>query len=106
MKLNTSSGRGRPVCEGAVRHAAGPDPVVPLPTRFFANSVDRCGNLACCPVFGLSSYLVGDFVVAPVPDALPSLIVRRGDVARAPLRRPLRVTVIVQAIPSGGELTG
>jgi hypothetical protein len=61
---------------------------------------------ACCPDFKVSHSLLGDFVVAPVPDALPSLIVRRGDAARAPLRRPLRVTVIVRAIPSGGELTG
>jgi len=54
----------------------------------------------------VSHYLLGDFVVAPVPDALPSLIVRRGDATRAPLRRSFRVTVIVSAFPSGGELIG
>jgi hypothetical protein len=48
------------------------------------------------PDFKVSHSLLGDFVVALVPDALPSLIVRRGDAARAPLRRHLRVTVIVQ----------
>jgi hypothetical protein len=37
------------------------------------------GNLACRPDFKLWHYLLGDFVVAPVPDALPSLIVRCGD---------------------------
>ena len=91
------SGRGRPVCERAVRHAAGPHPAVPLLTRFSAKfgEIDR-GNLACCPNFKVSHYLLGDFVVAPVPDALASLIVRRGDATRAPLRRPLRVTVIVR----------
>src|SRR5271156_5951387 len=42
------SGRGRPVCERAVRHAAGPHPAVPLPTRSSAkfHETDR-GNLAC-----------------------------------------------------------
>ena len=74
-----------------------PAPAVPLPTRSSAEfgETDR-GNLACCPDVKASHYLLGDFVVAPVPDALPSLIVRRGDATRAPLRRPLRVTVIVQ----------
>jgi hypothetical protein len=38
------------------------------------------GNLACCPDLKVSHYFLGDFVVAPVPDALPSLIVRRGGV--------------------------
>src|SRR5260370_26750355 len=96
------SGRGRPVCERAVRHAAGPHPAVPLPTRSSAKfgETDR-GNPACCPDFKVSHYVLGDFVVAPVPDALPSLIVRRGGATRAPLRRSLRVTVIVTAIPSG-----
>ena len=49
------SGRGRPVCERAVRHAAGPHPAVPLPTRFSAKfgETDR-GNLACCPDFKVS----------------------------------------------------
>jgi hypothetical protein len=91
------SGRGRAVCERAVRHAAGPHPAVPLPTRASAKfgETDR-GNLACCPDLKVSHYLLGDFVVAPVPDALASLIVRRGDATRAPLRRLLRVTVIVQ----------
>jgi hypothetical protein len=79
------SGRGGPVCERAFRHAAGPHPAVPLPTRSSAkfDKTDR-GNQACCPDFKLRHYLLGDFVVAPVPDALPSLIVRRGD---APARR-------------------
>ena len=77
------SDRGGPVCERAVRHAV----------KF--GETDR-GNLACCPDFKVSHSLVGDFVIAPVPDALPSLIVRRGDATRAPLRRHLRVTVIVQ----------
>jgi hypothetical protein len=101
------SGRGGPVCERAFRHAAGPHPAVPLPTRSAAkfDETDR-GNLACCPDFKVSHYLLGDFVVAPVPDALPSLIVRRGDATRAPLRRSFRVTVIVSAFPSGGELIG
>ena len=65
--------------------AAGPHPAVPLPTRSAAkfDETDR-GNLACCPDFKVSHSLPGDFVVAPVPDALPSLIVRRGD---APARR-------------------
>src|SRR5438105_1576808 len=91
------SGRGRPVCERAVRYAAGPQPVVPLPTRFSTKfgETDR-GNLACCPDFKVRRYFLGDFVVAPAPDALASLIVRRGDATRAPLRRHLRVTVIVQ----------
>jgi hypothetical protein len=91
------SGQGQPVCERAVRHAAGPHPAVPLPTRSSAEfgETDR-GNLACCPDFKVRRYFVGDFVVATAPDALPSLIVRRGDATRAPLRRHLRVTVIVQ----------
>jgi hypothetical protein len=55
-------------------------PAVPLPTRSSAQFGETdCGNLACCPDFKVSHNLVGDFVVAPVPDALPSLIVRRGD---------------------------
>jgi hypothetical protein len=64
------------------------------------------GDLAL--IFGQipSHDLLGDFDVAPVPDALPSLIVRRGDATRAPLRRSLRGTVIVSAFPSGGELIG
>jgi hypothetical protein len=72
-------GRGRPDWERAVRHAAG------LTRRF-----------QCRPVPLPDSILLGDFVVAPLPDALPLLIVRRGDATRASLRRPLRVTVIVQ----------
>jgi len=36
------------------------------------------GNLACCPDFKVRRYFLGDFVVAPEPDALPSLIIRRG----------------------------
>ena len=53
----------------------------------------RKGIPACCrpspggstaDPFKVSHYLLGDFVVAPVPDALPSLIVWRGD---APARR-------------------
>jgi hypothetical protein len=72
-----------------------------IPVRVIHNR----GNLACYPDFKLSHYFLGDFVVAPVPDALPSLIVRRGDASRAPLRRGLRVTVIISAVPSGGELT-
>lgn len=74
------SGRGRPVCERAIWHAAGAHPAVPLPTRSSAKfgETDR-GNLARCPDFKVSHSLVGDFVVAPVPDALTSLIVRRGD---------------------------
>ena len=87
------SGRGRPVCERAVRHAA----------KF--GETGR-GNLACCPDHKVRRYFLGDFVVAPAPDALPSPIIRRGDATRAPLRRSFRVTVIISAVPSGGELTG
>src|SRR5437764_11496129 len=49
MNLNTRSGRGRPVCERAVQHAAGPHPAVLLPTRSSAKfeETDR-ENLACC----------------------------------------------------------
>jgi hypothetical protein len=65
------SGRVRPVCERAVRHAAN------------FGETDR-GNLACCPDFKVRRYFLGDFVVAPAPDALPSLIIRRGG---APARR-------------------
>jgi hypothetical protein len=92
--------------ERAVRHAAGAQPAVPLLTRSSAKfgEIDR-GNLACCPDFKVSHYLRGDFVVAPAPDALPSLIVRRGAATRAPLRRGFRVTVIISAVPGGGELT-
>jgi hypothetical protein len=41
------NGRGRPVCERAVLHAAGPHPAVPLPTRSSTKfgETDR-GNLA------------------------------------------------------------
>ena len=41
------------------------------------------GNLACCPDFKLSHGLFGDFVVAPMPDALPSLVVRREEAPSA-----------------------
>jgi hypothetical protein len=72
-------------------NAAGPQPAVPrtglhgLPTPSSAKfgETDR-GYLACCAAFKLSQYLLGDFVVASVPDALPLLIVRRGG---APARR-------------------
>jgi hypothetical protein len=90
-----------------------PHPAVPrtgphgLPTRSSAEfgETDR-ENLACCPDFKLSHYLLGDFVVAPMPDALPLLI---GSARRGTERRRdggLRVTVIISAVPSGGELTG
>ena len=75
------SGRGRPVCERVVRHPAGLPPPVPPPTRSSAKfGGTDLENLACCPDFKLSHDLLGDFVVAPMPDALPSLIVsaRRG----------------------------
>jgi hypothetical protein len=59
-------------------------PAVPLPTRSSAKfgETDR-ENLACCPDFKLSHDLLGDFVVAPMPDALPSLIVRREEAPSA-----------------------
>jgi ethanolamine utilization protein EutA (predicted chaperonin) len=63
------------------------------------------GNLACSPDFTVRRSFLGDFVVAPAPDALRSPIIRRGDGTRAPLRRSFRVTVIISAVPSGGELT-
>jgi hypothetical protein len=42
---------GGPVCERAFRHATGPHPAVPLPTRSSAkfDEADR-GNPACCPI--------------------------------------------------------
>jgi hypothetical protein len=84
--------------------AKGQSGMLPAPTRRFhcrpvplPNSVRLIAEIWLAgPDFKLSRYLPGDFVVAPVPDALPSLIVRRGDATRAPLRRHLRVTVIVQ----------
>jgi hypothetical protein len=80
-----TSGRGRPVCEKAVRHVASPHRAVPLPTRSSAKfgETDR-GNLACWPDFKVRRYFPGDFVVPPAPDGLPSLIIRRGG---APARR-------------------
>src|SRR5260370_21457473 len=60
-----------------------------------AARTDLCGGRAVMDV--PTAILPGDFVVAPAPDALASLIVRRGDATRAPLRRHLRVTVIVQS---------
>jgi hypothetical protein len=64
------------------------------------------GNLACCPDFNVRRYFLGDFVVAPMPDALPSADWFGAKRHRASARRGLRVTVIISAVPSGGELTG
>ena len=78
------SGRGGPVCERAVRMLTAPtrgSTADPFLCQF--GETDR-GNLACCPDFKVRRYFLGDFVVAPALDALPSLIIRRGG---APARR-------------------
>ena len=94
----------------AIRHSReSGDPGAEVRSRVldprFRGGDDKRGDLA--HIFGQipSHDLLGDFVVAPMPDAVPSLIVRREE-ARASARRGLRVTVIISAVPSGGELTG
>ena len=79
------SGRRRPVLRkgspACCRRPRGGSTADPFLCKF--GETDR-RNLACCPDFKVSHSLLGDFVVAPAPDALPSLIIRRGD---APARR-------------------
>jgi hypothetical protein len=71
---------------GPTRRFHGPDNMgcraVALPNS--VRLIDNRGNLACGPDFKVRRYFLGDFVVAPAPDALPSLIIRRGG---APARR-------------------
>jgi hypothetical protein len=108
---NSQQGRAQSVCEGARYRPHPPVPGTghmgcrPVALATSVKPIHSRGNLACCPDFKVSHCLSGDFVVAPAPDALPSLIVRRGDATRAPLRRSFRVTVIISAVPSGGELS-